>query len=98
MNINFQALGCRLNEAELETWASEFLLQGHQVTADSGEADIVVFNPETVIDRATFEEPHQLSVGIEHVLVNGVPVVRAGRHTGATPGKAVRGPGWRGWN
>ncbi len=60
-------------------------------------ADIVVFDADRVIDRATFEEPHQLSEGVQHVLVNGVPVVRDGRHTGATPGRIVRGPGWRGW-
>jgi N-acyl-D-amino-acid deacylase len=57
-------------------------------------ADIVMFDPETIIDRATFEDPHQLSVGMEHVLVNGVPVVRNGRHTGAKPGRVVRGPGY----
>jgi dihydroorotase/N-acyl-D-amino-acid deacylase len=58
-------------------------------------ADIVIFDPETVADRATFEQPHQLSVGIRHVLVNGVPVVRDGRHTGAKPGRVIRGPGYR---
>jgi dihydroorotase/N-acyl-D-amino-acid deacylase len=60
-------------------------------------ADIVVFDPETVGDRATYTEPHQPSVGIDHVFVNGVEVVDHGRHTGALPGKAVRGPGWTGW-
>ena len=59
-------------------------------------ADVVVFDPETVGDRATFEEPHQLSTGVEHVLVNGVSVVENGRVTGATPGRIVRGPGWTG--
>jgi N-acyl-D-amino-acid deacylase len=59
-------------------------------------ADIVVFDPETVRDRSTFEEPHQLSVGIRHVLVNGTRVVRDGEHTGAKPGRVVRGPGYRG--
>jgi N-acyl-D-amino-acid deacylase len=57
-------------------------------------ADIVVFDPATIADRATFEQPHQLSVGVEHVFVNGVAVVRNGRHTGATPGRVVRGPGY----
>jgi len=57
-------------------------------------ADIVVFDPETVTDRSTYEEPHQLSVGIEHVYVNGVAVVRDGEHTGALPGRVVRGPGY----
>jgi dihydroorotase/N-acyl-D-amino-acid deacylase len=59
-------------------------------------ADIVVFDPATVIDRATFEEPHQLSVGMRYVLVNGVTVVRHGEHTGAKPGRVVWGPGYRG--
>jgi dihydroorotase/N-acyl-D-amino-acid deacylase len=58
-------------------------------------ADIVVFDPAAIADRATFEQPHQLSVGVRHVLVNGVAVVREGQHTGALPGRAVRGPGWR---
>ena len=60
-------------------------------------ADIVIFDPATIDDRATFEEPHQLSVGVHHVLVNGVPVLRDGVHTDATPGRALRGPGWRGY-
>ena len=60
-------------------------------------ADVVVFDPETVSDRATYERPHQLSVGVHHVLVNGTAVVSDGAHTGAMPGRAVRGPGWTGW-
>jgi N-acyl-D-amino-acid deacylase len=59
-------------------------------------ADVVVFDPETIRDRSTFEDPHQLSVGVEHVFVNGRAVLRDGVHTGARPGRAVRGPGWRG--
>lgn len=58
-------------------------------------ADIVIFDPEIVADRATFEQPHQLSVGIRHVFVNGVAVVRDGKHTGAKPGRVIRGPGYR---
>jgi dihydroorotase/N-acyl-D-amino-acid deacylase len=58
-------------------------------------ADVVVFDPATVSDRATFEQPHQVSVGIRDVFVNGVAVVRNGKHTGAKPGRVVRGPGAR---
>jgi N-acyl-D-amino-acid deacylase len=58
-------------------------------------ADIVVFDPATISDRATYEEPHQLSVGVDHVYVNGQAVVRDGEHTGAMPGRALRGPGYR---
>ena len=56
-------------------------------------ADVVAFDPLTVADRATFEEPHQYSVGMRHVLVNGVPVLVDGEHTGARPGRALFGPG-----
>ncbi len=59
-------------------------------------ADVVVFDPATVIDKATFTAPHQLSVGIETVIVNGVRVWDKGKHTGAKPGRIVRGPGWTG--
>ncbi len=59
-------------------------------------ADVVIFDPTTVIDKATFTAPHQNSVGIETVIVNGVPVWDNGRHTGARPGRVVRGPGWTG--
>ncbi|HEX9610412.1 MAG TPA: D-aminoacylase [Gemmatimonadales bacterium] len=58
-------------------------------------ADITVFDPATVIDRATFEQPHQASVGIEYVFVNGQPVWRKGRLTDARPGRGLRGPGYR---
>lgn len=61
-------------------------------------ADLAIFDPAEVGDRATFESPHQLSVGMRHVFVNGVPVLREGTHTGATPGRVVRGPGWTGWD
>jgi N-acyl-D-amino-acid deacylase len=57
-------------------------------------ADVMVFDPNTIIDRATYEQPHQLSVGVRHVLVNGVSVVSDGKVTGAKPGRAVRGPGY----
>ena len=58
-------------------------------------ADVMVFDPGTIIDRATYEHPHQLSEGVRYVLVNGVAVVDDGRVTGALPGMLVRGPGYR---
>jgi dihydroorotase/N-acyl-D-amino-acid deacylase len=58
-------------------------------------ADLMIFDPNTIIDRATYERPHQLSVGVRYVLVNGVPVVDDGRVTGAKPGMVVRWPGIR---
>lgn len=57
-------------------------------------ADVVVFDPTTIGDRSTFEKPHQYSVGMRDVFVNGVGVLRNGEHSGATPGRAVRGAGW----
>ena len=57
-------------------------------------ADIVVFDPDTIIDHATFEKPHQYSTGMLHVFVNGTQVLKDGEHTGAKPGRVVRGPGW----
>ena len=59
-------------------------------------ADVVVFDPETIQDHATFIEPHQYATGMVHVFVNGQQVLKDGEHTGATPGRAVRGPGWTG--
>jgi N-acyl-D-amino-acid deacylase len=58
-------------------------------------ADIMVFDPTTIIDRATYERPHQLSLGVRYVLVNGVAVVDDAKVTGAKPGVVLRGPGWR---
>ena len=57
-------------------------------------ADITVFDPATIIDRATFEEPSQLATGVSYVFVNGVPVVDNGQVTAALPGRALRGPGY----
>src|SRR5262249_3845962 len=58
-------------------------------------ADVVVFDPDTISDHATFEKPHQYSTGVSDVFVNGVQVVRDGQHTGAKPGQVVRGPAYR---
>ena len=56
-------------------------------------ADVVVFDPATIADRATFQKPHQYAVGVKHVFVNGVHVIKDGEHTGAKPGRALWGPG-----
>ncbi len=64
------------------------LKQGHY-------ADVVVFDPNTIQDHATFDSPHRYSTGMTHVFVNGVQVLKDGEHTGATPGRFVRGPGYR---
>jgi N-acyl-D-amino-acid deacylase len=60
-------------------------------------ADVVVFDPATIADHATYAKPHQLSTGVRDVFVNGVQVLANGKHTGATPGRFVHGPGWTGW-
>ena len=59
-------------------------------------ADIAVFDPDTIRDHATFVDPHQYATGMIHVFVNGERVLADGEHTGATPGRVVRGPGWQG--
>lgn len=59
------------------------------------KADVIVFDPNTITDHATFERPHQLSTGVRDMFVNGVAVLRGGQHTGAKPGVVVRGPGYR---
>ena len=57
--------------------------------------DVVLFDPNTISDHATFVDPHQLATGMHHVFVNGVQVLNEGEHTGATPGRVVRGPGYK---
>jgi N-acyl-D-aspartate/D-glutamate deacylase len=59
-------------------------------------ADVMIFDPNTIIDKATYEKPHQLSEGVKYVFVNGTAVVADGKVTGAKPGRIVRGPGYRG--
>ena len=58
--------------------------------ANKGIADVVIFDPETIIDCATFEDPHQYPKGIPHVIVNGQSVIQNGKHTGSRPGKVLR--------
>ncbi len=60
-------------------------------------ADIIIFDPKTIKDMATFEKPHEYAIGMKHVFVNGTQVLKDTKHTGAMPGMVVRGPGWVGW-
>lgn len=76
--------------------AANLQIEGRGQLAAGFFADIVVFDPATIRDLATFEEPHQLAEGVRDVFVNGVAVLRDGDPTGATPGQVVRGPGWTG--
>jgi N-acyl-D-amino-acid deacylase len=80
------------------TWSTAQILglRDRGLLKEGSFADIVIFDPATVTDRATFEKPHQLSVGVRDVFVNGVGVWRNNKHTGATPGRAVYGAGWDG--
>ncbi|HNS53069.1 MAG TPA: D-aminoacylase [Anaerolineae bacterium] len=76
--------------------AANLHLTGRGRLAPGYQADVVVFDPATIQDHATFERPHQYATGVVHVWVNGVQVLEGGEHTGALPGRVVRGPGWRG--
>lgn len=73
--------------------AGNLKLQGRGLLREGYYADVVVFDPQTIQDRATFESPHQYATGVDHVFVNGVQVLDGGTHTGATPGRFVKGPG-----
>ena len=70
--------------------ASRLSLRDRGTVTEGSMADLVVFDPDTVIDRATFDDPHQYPVGIPHVLVNGAPVISDGLHTGSRPGRVLR--------
>ncbi len=74
--------------------ATNLRIDRRGLLAEGYFADVAVFDAETIIDRATFENPHQLATGMVHVFVNGEQVLANGEHTGATPGRFVRGPGW----
>ena len=76
--------------------ASNWKLKGRGCLAAGCYADIVVFDPATIADHATYDKPMQYATGVEDVFVNGVQVLRDGEHTGAKPGRVVRGPGWQG--
>ena len=70
-------------------------IQDRGLIATGFFADIAIFDPDKIKDKATFENPHQYAVGMKHVLVNGEIVVLDGKHTGNRPGKIIHGPGWK---
>jgi N-acyl-D-amino-acid deacylase len=83
----------RITRLPAENWK----LKDRGCVAVGCYADLVVFDPDTIIDHATFDRPQQFATGVTHVFVNGTQVLRDGEHTGAKPGRVVRGPGWCGW-
>jgi N-acyl-D-amino-acid deacylase len=78
--------------------ASKLKIRERGLLKEGFFADVVIFDPNTIADKATFDDPHRYSIGMHHVFVNGEQVLKDGEHTGATPGRVVRGPGWTGWN
>lgn len=75
--------------------ATNLKIQKRGSLTEGNYADVVLFDPATIIDKATFEDPHQYSEGVKHVFVNGTQVLKDGEHTGETPGRVVRGPGYK---
>ena len=93
-------VGITLAGSDVETPAGALTfkitsLPGRGVLKAGMWADVVIFDPATVTDKSSFAEPNQLAAGMDYVLVNGVPVIAAGKATGALPGKVLRGPGTR---
>jgi N-acyl-D-aspartate/D-glutamate deacylase len=76
--------------------AARLAIRDRGLVREGYYADLVIFDPDTIGDRATYEAPHQLSGGVRHVLVNGEAVLKDGKPTGALPGRIVRGPGYEG--
>jgi len=74
--------------------ASNLKIQKRGSLTEGNYADVVLFDPKTITDKATFEDPHQYSEGVRHVFVNGIQVLNDSEHTGETPGRVVRGPGY----
>jgi len=75
--------------------ATNLKIQKRGSLTEGNYADVVLFDPETINDKATFEDPHQYSEGMQHVFVNGTQVLKDGEHTGKTPGQVVHGPGYK---
>lgn len=78
--------------------ATNLKLRDRGELTEGNFADIVIFDPSSITDHATFQQPHQYATGMEYVIVNGELVIEEGEHTDARPGQVVRGPGWTGWN
>ena len=78
--------------------AQNWKLRNRGCLAPGCHADIVIFDPATIEEHATYAAPMQYATGVSDVFVNGIQVLRDGEHTGAMPGQVVRGPGWRGWS
>jgi N-acyl-D-amino-acid deacylase len=76
--------------------AANLKLERRGLLRDGFYADVVAFDPDAIQDHATFTEPHQYATGVVHLFVNGIQVLQDGEHTGAKPGRVVRGPGWSG--
>ncbi len=74
--------------------ATRFRIMDRGLLRPGMKADIAVFDPATVIDKADFAKPHQYAIGFRHVLVNGVPVLNSGQMQPARPGRALYGPGY----
>ncbi|SDQ76158.1 N-acyl-D-amino-acid deacylase family protein [Flagellimonas zhangzhouensis] len=80
---------------KLSQWpATNLKIKKRGSLTEGNYADVVLFDPKTITDKATFEDPHQYSEGVLHVFVNGKQVLKDGEHTGAMPGQVVRGPGY----
>jgi len=75
--------------------ATNLKIQKRGSLTEGNYADVVLFDPETINDKASFEDPHQYSEGMQHVFVNGTQVLKDGEHTGKTPGQVVHGPGYK---
>ena len=75
--------------------ASNLKLEGRGSLEPGSFADVVIFDPQKIQDHSSYDNPHQYSTGVVHVWVNGQQVLEEGEHTGATPGKVLRGPGWK---
>ena len=75
--------------------ATNMKIQKRGLLKEGYYADIVIFDPHAISDNATFSKPHQFSTGVTDVFVNGRQVLKNGEHTGALPGRVVRGPGYK---